>query len=195
MGGASEDLAKAQQLPEGDVIRVLLTQHARIRELFKDVKSSTGEHKQQAFDELRALLAAHETAEEMVLRPVSKQAAGEQVADARNAEEDEANHVLARLEKMDVGSAEFDSLLAQFEQSVDQHAENEENQEFPGVLSNVDEEKRAKMGKALLAAEKIAPTHPHPSTAGSPAAQWAVGPFASLVDRARDAVNAATSKD
>ena len=44
----------------------------------------------------------------------------------------------------------------------------------------------------VKAAEKTAPTHPHPSTAGSPAAQWAVGPFASLVDRARDAIKNAT---
>jgi hypothetical protein len=44
------------------------------------------------------------------------------------------------------------------------------------------------MGTALKAAEAVAPTHPHPSTAGSPAAQWAVGPIASIVDRARDAV-------
>jgi hypothetical protein len=32
-----------------------------------------------------------------------------------------------------------------------------------------------------------APTHPHPSTAGSPIAQWMVGPWASLIDQARDA--------
>jgi hypothetical protein len=32
------------------------------------------------------------------------------------------------------------------------------------------------------------PTHPHPAAAGSPTAQWTFGPFASLVDRARDAV-------
>jgi hypothetical protein len=35
------------------------------------VKHAEGRRKQQAFDELRILLAAHETAEEMVLRPVS----------------------------------------------------------------------------------------------------------------------------
>jgi hypothetical protein len=49
------------------------------------------------------------------------------------------------------------------------------------------------MGTALKAAEAIAPTHPHPSTAGSPAAQWAVGPFASIVDRTKDALRKAMS--
>jgi hypothetical protein len=47
------------------------------------------------------------------------------------------------------------------------------------------------MGKVLRAAEKTAPTHPHPSTAGSPIAQWMVGPWASVIDRARDAIKAA----
>jgi hemerythrin superfamily protein len=193
MGEAQEDRAKAAQLPEGDVIRILLEQHARIRELFADVMSAEGEHKSQAFDELRALLAVHETAEEMVLRPVSKDAAGEAVADARNSEEAEANEVLKQLEKLDVSSAEFDSMIAEFEKSVSEHAENEENQEFPHILSSCDEEKRQSMGKQLKRAESIAPTHPHPSTAGSPTAQWAVGPFASLVDRARDALTGSGS--
>ena len=49
------------------------------------------------------------------------------------------------------------------------------------------------MGTQVKAAESIAPTHPHPSTAGSPVAQWAVGPIASLVDRTRDAISKATS--
>jgi Hemerythrin HHE cation binding domain len=188
MGDAAEDRAEAAQLPEGDVIRILLEQHARIRELFAEVKSESGEHKQQAFDELRALLAVHETAEEMVLRPVSEEIAGRAVADARNHEEQEANKVLAELEDLDCSSAEFDQLLASFETAVTVHAEKEESEEFPGVLASCDEDRRAKLGMRIKAAESIAPTHPHPSTAGSPTKQWAVGPFASLVDRTKDAI-------
>ena len=191
MGGAAEDRLKAAELPEGDVIRILLEQHARIRELFSDVKSAEGEHKEQAFDELRALLAVHETAEEMVLRPVSKSAAGEGVADARNEEEAEANKVLKKLEGLDCSSAEFDETLAEFEKSVDEHAEKEETVEFPYILAECDPDKRASMGKQIRAAESIAPTHPHPSTAGSPVAQWVAGPFASLVDRTKDAIRKA----
>jgi hypothetical protein len=192
MGEAAEDRMKAAELPEGDVIRILLEQHARIRELFSDVKSTEGEHKQQAFDELRALLAVHETAEEMVLRPISTSVAGDKVADARNEEEAEANEVLKKLEGLDCGSAEFDKTLAEFEKSVDEHAEKEENEEFPAILAECDADKRASMGKQIKAAESVAPTHPHPSTAGSPGAQWTVGPFASLVDRTKDLIKKAS---
>jgi hemerythrin superfamily protein len=178
---------------ESDVIGILLEQHARVRTLFGEVKTADGEHKKQAFDELRALLAVHETAEEMILRPVSARVVGEAIADARNKEEEAANHVLAELEKMDVASADFDRQLAEFQQAVELHAQNEESQEFPRVRENLDADQRRKMGAALKAVEAIAPTHPHPGTAGSPAAQWAVGPFASLVDRTKDALKKAMS--
>jgi hemerythrin superfamily protein len=189
MGSAAEDRAKAADLPEGDVIRILLEQHARIQDLFDEVASTRGDHKQMVFDELRALLAVHETAEELVLRPVSKPLAGDGIADARNEEEAEANKVLADLEKLDVTTSDFDTKFAAFRTSVLQHAENEEKQEFPAVLSQCDPDKRRDMGSKLKSVESLAPTHPHPSTAGSTAAQLAVGPFASLVDRTRDALN------
>lgn len=187
----SSERAQAATLPDDDVVGILLSQHARIQDLLTDVSSSVGEHRQQAFDELRALLAAHETAEEMVVRPVSQRTAGKEVADARNHEEDEANHVLAELEKMDVTSTEFDGSFARFATAVLAHAQHEETLEFPSLMSEESAQDRQKMGRALKAAEKVAPTHPHPSTAGSPVAQWTVGPIASVVDRARDAVSAA----
>ncbi|MES4903504.1 MULTISPECIES: hemerythrin domain-containing protein [unclassified Streptomyces] len=192
MSDADTERRLAAQMPEGDVVGILLEQHARIRDLFADVKSAEGKHKQQAFDELRALLAVHETAEEMIVRPVARETAGKQEADARNHEEAEANKVLAALEKMDVTSAEFDIRLAEFERAVVDHAEHEENEEFPLVHEGRSEDQLRRMGTMLRAAEKVAPTHPHPTAAGSPVAQWSVGPFASLVDRTRDAINAAT---
>jgi hemerythrin superfamily protein len=180
--------ARAVDEPQGDVITILLEQHQRIRELFTHVKGAEGEHKQQAFDELRALLAVHETAEEMVLRPVSSKDAGAGIADARNREEEQATRLLTDLEMTDVSSAEFDRMFTELEQAVLDHASHEEQEEFPPVRAREDQDMLVSMGRTLRAAEQVAPTHPHPSTAGSPMAQWAVGPFAALVDRTRDAV-------
>ncbi|HET7399714.1 MAG TPA: hemerythrin domain-containing protein [Intrasporangium sp.] len=186
MSKGGHEPVKASHLPEGDAIRILLEQHARVRALFADVREATGAHRQETFDELRALLAVHETAEEMVLRPTSAKVAGREVVDARNAEEAEATRMLKDLERLDVRSVEFDTLLAALEQAVLQHADSEEREEFPRVVAALDEEARTDLGKQILAAEAIAPTHPHPSTAGSTGAQWALGPFASIVDRTRD---------
>jgi hemerythrin superfamily protein len=191
MGEAAEDRAKAAELPDGDVIRVLLEQHARIKDLFAEVKRSNGPAKKEAFDALRALLAVHETAEELVLRPVSAEAAGQEVVDARNREEADANAVLADLEDMDLDDPEFDLRLEAFQKSVDEHAEAEEADEFAPVLANCAENRRRDLGRRIKAAEALAPTHPHPEADPGSAKQKLVGPFASMVDRAKDALSKA----
>ena len=65
------------------------------------------------------------------------------------------------------------------------HAEHEENEEFTKLERKLDADDRERMAKAVLAAEAIAPTRPH---AGVESAKlnFAVGPFASMLDRARD---------
>ncbi|WP_405984402.1 hemerythrin domain-containing protein [Streptomyces sp. NBC_00872] len=188
MNEADKERRMAAEMPKDDVVAILLRQHARIRDLFTEVRKAQGQAKRQAFEELRALLAVHETAEEMIVRPVAKETAGKKEADARNQEEKEANKVLAHLEKMDVADPRFDVQLADFERSVIEHATHEEREEFPAVRGGRSEDQLRDMGRRLRAAEKIAPTRPHPMVAGSPLAQWTVGPFASLVDRTRDAI-------
>ena len=101
--------------------------------------------------------------------------------------------MLADLEKLDVSNPDFDTRLAAFERAVCDHADREEQEEFEQVLAGCEEAERQSMGTLLRAAEAVGPTHPHPSTAGSPVAQWAVGPFASLVDRTKDAIAKARS--
>ncbi|HEV3169277.1 MAG TPA: hemerythrin domain-containing protein, partial [Actinocrinis sp.] len=186
MNLAQKEREAAAALPVGSVLAVLYNQHARIRDLFELVQSANGPGRQTAFDHLRELLAIHEAGEEMVVRPVTARIAGSDVADARNHEEAEAAHVLAELEKLDVGSAEFARRLTEFEKAVSDHAEHEEAEEFPRILAEVSVLDQQKMGERLLAAQKIAPTHPHPGAAGSPMAQAVVGPFAALLDKAKD---------
>ena len=182
-----------KDLPEGDVIAVLLEQHQRIEDLLDEVAQSEGEERQQLFDELRALLAVHETAEELVLRPVTVDVAGKDVADARNDEEREANKVLKTLEAVDASSADFLPEFQTLRQAVLEHAKAEETEEFPAILAHTDEDQRRGMGTLLRAAEKVAPTRAHPSAAGSHVRQLALGPMASVIDRTRDAIRAAMS--
>lgn len=190
MGGHREDTTG--QLPDDDVIAILRAQHARIRELLAGVEAGRGERRRHAFDELRALLAVHETAEEMVLRPVTRRTAGPAVVDLRNREEAAATKALADLERLDVDSAAFDEKFETLAQAVSAHAELEEREEFPSVLSECSARARRRLGRAVRAAERIAPTHAHPNVAGSAAAQYATGPFASLLDRTRDAIGRIT---
>ena len=189
MGDAVEDRAKAEELPEGDVIRILLEQHAQVRDLFAEIQEAPAAGRREPFDRLRALLAVHETGEELVLRPRAEGEEWKEVATERNQEEEEANRVLKSLEDLDPASEAFLARLQEFETSVDDHAEAEEAQEFPRVLETLDADERRKLGSRLLAVEKMAPTHPHPMAAGSTTAQALTGPFAAMVDRVRDALS------
>lgn len=189
MGDAAEDRAEAEALPEGDVVRILLEQHAQVRDLFAEVQNAAADERQEPFDRLRRLLAVHETSEELVLRPKAEDRAWKDVATERNQEEAEANEALKHLEDLDSSSAAFLSALKDFEKSVDEHAEAEETQEFPRVLAALDEDERRTLGSRLQSVQKMAPTHPHPSAAGSTTAQALTGPFAAMVDKVRDALS------
>jgi len=195
MTPAHQERLRAAALPAGSVVSVLLEQHAKIRELFEQTAEARGEARLSAFDELRELLAVHEAGEEIVVRPVTKHAFDGQLADARNQEEKKAATALAALEKLEVESPEFAEKFAALGRDVSDHADAEESGEFSFILSTVDLEQQLKMGKRLLEIQRVAPTHPHPTAAGSPAAQKVVGPFAALLDKARDAFNDAITAD
>jgi hemerythrin superfamily protein len=176
-----------------DVVRFLIDQHNLIKDMFEEVFSaSSDDARRKAFTELRQLLAVHETAEEMVVHPRVRNAVegGDVIVDARLVEEHDAKEVLSALEAMDIGSQEFLDELALFRASVIDHAEREEREEFNRLERELDEDDLGRMAKAVLAAQAIAPTRPHPGVE-SAKANFAVGPFASMLDRARDAISAA----
>lgn len=191
MGNPDQDRIQAAMLPEGDVIGILLEQHARIKELFQAVRATDGEQRVDRFNELRALLAVHETAEQVVLRHQTAGAVNPAVAKARTDEEVEATKILAELEALNVESPSFAARFAEFEDAVNKHAEAEEAEEFPVILAGYTDEQRQRMGRMLSATEKIAPTHAHPKVAGNTVATVASMPIASIIDRAKDALRKA----
>jgi hemerythrin superfamily protein len=132
-------------------VSFLKAQHEEIKSRFQQVSSVTGDQRQAAFDDLRRLLAVHETAEEEVVHPRAKQAiaGGESIVDARLSEENEAKKVLAELEKLDVNSAEFDELFATFEEDVIAHAEAEEREEFVQLRLELDDSQLERMRNAV----------------------------------------------
>lgn len=175
--------------PQGDLVTQLLDQHEQVRAAIDAVaKTTTAKARKQAFDELREMLSRHETAEEMIVRPLTRRFDnGDAVANARMDEENTAKEVLAELEHLDIASVEFARLFETFAKSVLEHALAEEAYEFPLLGRNLDADRSKEAEDHLLLAEKTAPTHPHPS-ARSTAMNYVAGPFAAVADRARDAI-------
>ena len=178
-----------------DVVKFLKDQHNLIKDMFEEVFSaSDSKAREKAFIDLRKLLAVHETAEEMVVHPrVRHEAAkGDEIVDARLKEEHKAKEALSKLEGMDIDSPKFIEELTKFRDAVIDHAEHEENEEFTKLERNLKADDRERMAKAVQAAEAIAPTRPHPGVE-SAKMNFAAGPFASMLDRARDLLKQATS--
>jgi hemerythrin superfamily protein len=178
-----------------DVVKFLKDQHNLIKDMFDEVLSaSEPKAREKAFIDLRKLLAVHETAEEMVVHPRARRevADGDDVVDSRLQEEHKAKEQLSKLESMDIDSTEFIKELTKFREAVIDHAKHEEDEEFNKLQRKLDSDDRERMVKAVQAAEAIAPTRPHPGVE-SAKMNFAAGPFASMLDRARDLMKQATS--
>jgi hypothetical protein len=182
-------MAAAAAKSPTDVTEFLTHQHEQIKSLFAETLSRSGKEREQAFYELRRLLAVHETAEEEIVHPRAKRklADGADIVAARLHEEHEAKTVLSELEKLDVDGEEFTTKLTKLRDAVVDHAEHEEHEEFAKLSAELSSEELEKMGRAAKLAEAIAPTRPHPGVE-SQVANLIAGPFAAMLDRARDAI-------
>jgi hemerythrin superfamily protein len=180
-------------LSTSDVVDFLKGQHNQIKDMFDDVLcASEPKAREKAFVDLRHLLAVHETAEEMVVHPRARGEldGGDAIVDARLQEEHEAKEQLSTLEGMDIDSPDFIEALKLFRDAVTEHAEREELEEFDQLHRELGADELKRMTSAVRAAEAIAPTRPHPGVE-SAKLNFAVGPFASMLDRARDVISAA----
>jgi hemerythrin superfamily protein len=179
-----------QSMTQGDdVVAFLQAQHREVEQLFSQL-SGGGEARREPFQCLVQLLATHETAEEEVVYPAlrSTGADGERIADERTAEEDGAKKALSELEKIDVTGDDFNERLEAFRRMVLEHAGNEEREVFPRLRQSLDPDKLRSMRTAVEAAERMAPTHPHPHAPESAVGNLLAGPFVAIADKVRDAI-------
>jgi hemerythrin superfamily protein len=173
------------------VVAFLKEQHEQIKAMFQQVTDASGEQREKEFLELRRLLAVHETAEEEIVHPLAREALAERgaaVVAERLEEERHAKEALRDLEDMNVDSAEFEALFGELRRAVLAHAEAEEQQEFAAMARALDDDELQRMRRAVEFAEKTAPTRPHPGVE-SAVGNMLVGPFAMMIDRARDAIS------
>ncbi|HEY8041062.1 MAG TPA: hemerythrin domain-containing protein [Polyangiaceae bacterium] len=126
-----------------DVVGFLKSQHEQIKGLFEQVLAAKGPARTESFTALKELMAAHEAAEEEIVHPAAKRAIARGTAEVavRLKEENEAKKALAALEKLDVGSKEFESKLRTLQKAVLAHARSEETKEFDKLAEKLDANK------------------------------------------------------
>jgi Hemerythrin HHE cation binding domain len=129
------------------LIEVIRDDHQQIKTMLEPVR--TGMHA-DAFQQLVAKLAVHETAEEEVVHPLTRNApGGEPVVEQRLEEEDKGKKALAELEKMGVDDPRFPAGFEQLRTEVLAHAQHEEQEEHPKLAQSVDQEKLRSLAKVF----------------------------------------------
>ena len=113
---------------------------------------------------------------------------GTQVADARLAEQAEAEEMLAGMEKEDASSAAFTGNFQKLRDAVLRHAQAEESTAFELLKNSTTVKQREELGARDEKAKESAPTHPHPHAPDTPPGNKVMGPIAAICDRARDAL-------
>src|SRR6185437_6384755 len=94
--------------------------------------------------------------------------------------------VLSELESMTPGDERFDAKVTVLIENVRHHVEEEEQEFFPMVRSELGRKALGDLGEAMAAAKKVAPTNPHPRSPDSPPANRVVGTTAGVADRIGD---------
>jgi hypothetical protein len=183
-----------------DVFTVLAQDHQEVKVMLAELEKgptraagATGDQlalRKKMTEQLIIEESRHEALEEMYFWPAVRDRleSGSTLADEATGQEQDAKQVLARLDKLGPGDAEFETLLAKFIMDARAHIEFEESQVWPPMRAALPAETAAELGDKIAEGKKSAPTRPHPHTPPSPGALKTAGPVAAAADKARDAV-------
>lgn len=181
-----------------DVFTVLGQDHQEVKRMLAELEKGptvgTGASEDQLAlrkkmtEELIIEESRHEALEEMYFWPAVRDhiQSGSTLADEAIGQEQAAKQILASLDKVGSGDAEFERLLGKFVVDAREHIEFEETQVWPLLRTALPAETSAELGEKIAEGKKTAPTRPHPHTPPSPGALKAAGPVAAAADKARD---------
>ncbi len=176
-----------------DVLTLLKNDHQAVERLLGRFDDLAPGSRHEYFCEVVHTLVAHEVAEELVVYPTIREegSSGNEVADARLAEQAEAEQLLAEMESQESASGAFTAKFKKLRDSVLAHAAAEESTAFPLLETATTVDERKELGTRYEKAKDHAPTHPHPHAPDTPPGNKLLGPIAAVFDHARDAVHSA----
>lgn len=176
---------------KSDIVDLLLADHEAVKKMFARMENASTAHRSELFWDITGELVRHEVAEEEIVYPVARRVVpnGDRLTDARIKEQAKAERLLAEMEKVGTEDDKFLVMFNKLRAAVLEHAEKEESLVFEPLREHLDADKRKDMARLYESAKSVAPTHPHPNAPDTPPGNVMVGPVASLVDRARDAIH------
>jgi hemerythrin-like domain-containing protein len=181
-----------------EVFEVLAKDHAEVKQMLAELEAGPTASSGATSDDLSMRKkmvgqlvieeSKHEALEEMYFWPAVREKLpdGDTLADTAIGQEQEGKEVLDKLDKLDVGDAEFEKLVTKFIEAGRTHITYEETQVWPSLRNALSAEDASQIGTKIEQGKKTAPTRPHPHSPPSPGALKSAGPLAAAADRVRD---------
>jgi Hemerythrin HHE cation binding domain len=146
------------------------------------------EARKQLTEKLIIESSKHEAAEEQYFWPTVRDRLpdGDQLADHAIAQETDAKNLLAWLDKLSPGQAEFEGLLSKYIPAAREHIAYEEDVVWPPLQEVLTAAEAERLGKDITIAKQIAPTRPHPHIPPQPSVLKTAGPAVAAADKVRD---------
>lgn len=173
-----------------DVVDLLTTDHHEVLHLLDEIKESGDpERRRELADAVIGELVRHSVAEEMFVYPAMRKHLpdGDEAVEHDVAEHKELEQLMKRWEGVDAATPDFDRVLAELEEVLRDHVQDEESEQFPKLRAAIPARQLVDMAGEVEAAKRVAPTRPHPLAPNNALFHFAVGPGVGLVDRLRDA--------
>ncbi|MEU6331833.1 hemerythrin domain-containing protein [Streptomyces sp. NPDC047049] len=175
---------------DGDVIAELTADHREVEEYFArfDQAPPGSEERKRLVDALTIELVRHSVAQEHYLYPAVRKYldGGHALADKELADHARIEHLLNALQQRQALDEDFEHLVRRLRTEVTAHVDDEENDLYLQMRSNVDADVLQELGDKIRRSKKTAPIRPHPAAPDEPPAGKALAPGLGLVDRVRD---------
>lgn len=177
-----------------DAITLLKNDHREVEQLFKRFEHAghrAYSEKRAVVDRIIEALSVHAAIEEQLFYPVARATVHntESIALESLEEHHIVKWVLSDLESMSPEDERFDAKVTVLIENVRHHVEEEEQEFFPMVRSELGRNDLSDLGEAMALARKAAPTHPHPRSPDSPPYNLLAGGAAGVADRIGDTFN------
>lgn len=184
-----DELQQAVELADTgpDAVALLQAQHERFRELFTEFRGLAKRPSQKKQDLVRTMiteLVKHAEIEEQVFYPAVREEV-DGVADLVDEDLEEhhaAELLMDELDRMSAEATRYDAKVTVLIENVEHHMEEEEEDLFPEVRTQLSEARRRELGDAMEKMWRIAPSRPHPASPDTPPANTVAGLPAAAID-------------
>ena len=180
----------------GSVLARQRRDHVQLDRLIQQLEATNGTAQEEVLQRIDRLVFSHAFAEETVLWPVIRRVLpdGDELTLRIEEEHQEVNELVAALERGGLEDPERRGRLDRLVAVLREDVRDEEDLLLPRLQERLSPEELRRLGARWALMARISPTRPHPTVSRRPPGNVLSGLPLSLLDRTRDAVDAAVRR-